>query len=143
MDSRERDDKLLKYMVSDTKLRAPEGFTEKVMTRATLERVTRASRYESPVKPGFILAAVVVAFTLITFALLLPESDLSVRGLALFNDLTGSLHLTLPDFKPIQLPAYEFDIPSLFVYLAIALFLLTLLDRALSGYFNRKREKGI
>lgn len=143
MDSRERDDKLLKYMVSDTKLRAPEGFTEKVMTRATLERVTRASRYESPVKPGFILAAVVVAFTLITFALLLPESDLSVRGLALFNDLTGSFQLTLPDLKPIQLPANGFDIPSLFVYLAIALFLLTLLDRILSGYFNRKRERGL
>lgn len=143
MDSRERDDKLLKYMVSDTKLRAPEGFTEKVMTRAILERVTRVSRYESPVKPKFIMAAGLVAVALIIIALFLPESDLSGRGLALLNDLIGSFNFSLPELKPIHLPDTGFHIPSLFVYLAIALFLLTLFDRVLSGYFNRKRENGL
>lgn len=143
MDSRDRDDKLLKYMVSDTKLRAPEGFTEKVMTRATLERVTRVSRYESPVKPQFILAAGVVALVLIIVALLLPDSDVSGWAPAFLNELTGNIQFSLPQLKPLQLPDHGIDIPSLFVYLAIALFLLTLFDRVLSGYFNRKREKGL
>jgi hypothetical protein len=143
MDSRERDDELLKYMVSGTKQMAPEGFTEKVMTRATLERVTRASRYESPVRPLFIAAAGVVAFTLIIIALLLPDGDSTGRLPAFLKELTGSFNLSLPHLKPIQLPDTGFDIPSLFVYLAIALFLLTLFDRALSGYFSRKRESDL
>jgi hypothetical protein len=143
MDRKEREHDLLKYMVSDTKLRAPEGFTEKVMTRATLERVTRVIRYESPVKPHYIVAAGVVAVVLIVIALFLPKSDLSGKGLALFSDMAGNLNFSLPELKPIHLPDTGFDIPSLFVYLAIALFLLTLFDRALSGYFNRKRDNGL
>jgi hypothetical protein len=141
MDTRESEDRLLEYMASDSKVSAPEGFTQKVMTRATLERVTRVNRYLSPVRPLHIAVAGLVTFCLIVFVLLLPDGNTPGWVQSILSNIPGLNEVNVPVIKPLSLSVKGFDIPSLFVYLSISLFLLTIFDRVLSTYFSRNKER--
>ena len=137
MDKDRNEDRLLRYLVRDNRETAPEGFTDKVMTRVTLERVSRATRYESPVKPATAIGFVAVTVSLIILSSLLPEGSS-------WNIFTGKIIDTIREIKP-TLPDLklagesDINIPVMFVYLSVAIFLLTLLDGVLSTLFRRRR----
>ncbi len=135
----EEDDRLVKYLMSETKEHAPDGFTERVMTRITLERVTWATSYTPPFKlPSMILTGTLFLL-LISILAILPGSDLP-------DNLFGSVRGFLSEFKPL-LPDFKpfgpdgISIPTVLVWLSVSVFLLTLFDRALASFFRNNRKK--
>jgi len=137
MDSSERENKKLKYMISDTRLNAPDGFTEKVMTRVTLERVTRATHYESPFKLRPVLSVLAVAALLITVSQLPASFDsdfLPNLSFTFFSEIKS----LLPDLRLFDTDGL--NIPAMFVYLTVSVFILVIFDRFLSSIFRRSNE---
>jgi hypothetical protein len=137
MDKDRNEERLLRYLVRDNRETAPEGFTDKVMTRVTLERVSRATRYESPVKPATAIGFVAVTVSLIILSSLLPEGSSWNIFTGKIIDTIREIKPTLPDLKLAGEP--DINIPVMFVYLSVAIFLLTLLDGVLSTLFRRRR----
>jgi hypothetical protein len=139
MDNIEREETLMRYMISDTHEKAPAGFTEKVMTRATLERVTRVIRYESPVSSRFFVVAGFVSAILLASALFLPGISLPESFVNDVNGLLTNIYRLLPNPEPV-LSDKSLNIPAMFVYLSIALLMLLLFDRLLSSLFRRSNH---
>ncbi len=138
MDSSERENKLLKYMISDTRVNAPDGFTEKVMTRVTLERVTRATHYESPFKLRPVLSVLAVAVLLITVSQIPANLDSDFLPNLSFTFLSEMKSL-LPDLRLFD--TNGLNIPAMFVYLSVSVFILVIFDRFLSAIFRKSNEK--
>ena len=138
MDSSERENKKLKYMISDTRLNAPDGFTEKVMTRVTLERVTRATHYESQFKLRPVLSVLAVAVLLISVSQLPANFDSDFLPNLSFT-FSGELKSLLPDLRLFD--TNGLNIPVMFVYLSVSVFILIIFDRFLSSIFRRSNEK--
>jgi len=137
MDRDRNEERLLRLLVRDSRETAPEGFTDNVMTRVTLERVSRATRYESPVKPAVAIGFLVTTVGLIIISALLPEgSDWNIFTGKIIETIR-EIKPTLPDLKLAGEP--DINIPVMFVYLSVAIFLLTLLDGVLSTIFGRRR----
>lgn len=138
MDSSERENKLLKYMISDTRLNAPDGFTEKVMTRVTLERVTRATHYKSPFRLRPVLSVLAVAVLLISVSQIPANLDSDFLPNLSFT-FFGELKSLLPDLRLFD--TNGLNIPVMFVYLSVSVFILIIFDRFLSSVFRRSNEK--
>jgi hypothetical protein len=139
MNKEDNDDRLLRYLVSDTHESAPEGFTQKVMTRVTLERVTRATRYESPVKPWpIVVAGAITAIILLTLSTL-QGSDITNSLSGFLSGIPALIDSILPD---MQMPkSGGINIPAMFVYLSVSILLLTLFDRLLNSLFSKEKGK--
>lgn len=135
----EKDDRLLKYLTSDTKEHAPDGFTERVMTRITLERVTRATNYTPPFKLQSIILTGTLFLLLISILALLPGSDLPDNLFGTVSGFFSEFKPLLPDFK--SLSPDGINIPAVLVWLSVSVFLLTLFDRALASFFRNNRKK--
>jgi len=138
MDSSERDDRLMKYIVSDTRLKAPDGFTEKVMTRVTLERVSRATQYESPFKARLVLISLTVAVLLVILSQLPVNLESRYLSTSMFAFL-GNLGSIIPD--PDLSRISGLSIPPVYLYIAVTIPLLMIFDRFLSSFFRRRIEK--
>jgi len=138
MDSAEKENKRLKYMISNTKLEAPDGFTEKVMTRVTLERVARATHYESPVKLRHIFSLVAAAALLIALSQLPANFDSDYLPTFSFS-FFSKIQSLLPDLRISDTSG--FNIPAMFIYLSVSIFFLLIFDRFLSAIFRKSNEK--
>jgi hypothetical protein len=131
-----RDDILRQYINHQMIEKAPEGFTSRVMTRIQIETepITVTLKKQRNLVP---VVSIVITLALILAAILLP-SGAEEQGM-----LAGILNS-----QNINLPALSFNLDSLLhlnlpvwvPYLAIAILILTVFDRALYGIFHRSRE---
>ncbi len=129
-----KDDLLREYFNTSVIENAPAGFTEKVMTRVSLEarpagqREKLRSSYTVPV-----ISAMVTLILTVT-ALLLPATG---------NNLQGMLWIKLA--KNIKLPAVDlnldtllnFSVPGYLPYLFLCILVLSIFDRGLSILFHK------
>jgi hypothetical protein len=133
--------------MNDTSESAPEGFTQKVMTRITLERVTRATRYESPAMLRPLLTAGAVITVILFLLSALPGSDAPSYLTGFFSEVSSLLDSLISDLNLIKLipdmnltKSGDINYPTLVVYLTISIALLTIFDRILNHLFMKRRE---
>ena len=131
------EDILSRYINPDKIEIAPEGFTEKIMTRIQIEKSY------SPVTRRYLRNFKVPLISLvITISLIIPAILGSANGK---DSMFFSFFEPLLD-KNIVLPAFNFDkftgftLPGWLVYIAIGIFFLSLFDRVLNTFFNRERK---
>lgn len=129
------DDLLRRYIDPERIDKAPEGFTDKIMTRIRFETVPGSNveslwkRVRIPVISAFITVVLGV------IAIILPDT-----GSGRFPVFDYLKDVKLPDLK-IHLDSYlGFSMPALMTYLLVALVLLILFDKALSGLFSKKEK---
>ena len=129
-----KDDLLREYFNTSVIENAPAGFTEKVMTRVSLE--ARPARQREKLRSAYTVPVISAMVTLIlaVTALLLPAAG---------NNLQGMSWIKLA--KNIKLPAVEFNldtllnfsVPGYLPYLFLCLLFLTIFDRGLSILFHK------
>lgn len=139
MDNRDQnDDRLLRYLVSDTGRKAPEGFTERIMTRVTLEKIARNRIGESPVNTRILAGAISLVVIAAVVLSLLPDGELTVLMKSAAKSLGG--YLRLPVELPLKTGMADIEIPAMFAYLSLSVLMLILLDRFLSRLFTRGKS---
>lgn len=117
--------------------KAPEGFTENVMTRIHIENLSPVipNKYFYNIKVPLISGLVTVA--LIISALLLPETDKNSMFIPFLNRLSN-FHVGLPD---INLNKFvDFALPGWMIYISTGMFMLLIFDMALNTFFKRQRK---
>lgn len=129
-------DPLKEYLNRETFERAPEGFGLKTMTRLRLEKETlKTSKLLRHTVP---LISLLVTAILILVVVLLPETKPSYIEVPFINFIQDiKLHIPVLKLSLDSLPGI--DLSEWSVCLFGALMLLGILDRILSGIFNRNR----
>jgi hypothetical protein len=125
------EDILGQYIYPENIEKAPEGFTQKVMTRISYD--TEPARTKESLLSRIrvqVISAVIVLILTIT-VLIIPDS-----GKALLPELKLFQDIKLPEIK-FSLDSY-FNFPSLAAYLFAGIILLVIFDKALYGLFHRK-----
>jgi multisubunit Na+/H+ antiporter MnhB subunit len=128
-------DILADYINRERIEKAPEGFTEKIMTRiqveSTPERVKEKFRLNIlvPLVSGIITVALVISAILFAS----PEKETTFSSVV---KLLQNLQINIPEFRFGSFTG--FNLPGWLIYLAVGLFVLTLFDRALYNLFHRE-----
>ncbi len=131
-----KEDILREFFSTESIEKAPEGFTANIMSRiqvepATVEKRVRAARLKMV---PLVSAAIVVL--LVVMAVLLPDkSSTAATGPAF--DLVKKISLMLPSVDAA--PHIKLNIPATFIYISVAVFMLSFFDRALNGIFHRDK----
>jgi hypothetical protein len=131
------EDILTRYINHEKIGKAPAGFTERVMNRIQMEKIPSAAgnsflrNYKVLLISGAFTAALMIS------AILTSPTDKNFVMIPLlkpFRDLLAALqHINLEKFNGISFP-------GLVTNIALAIFILSLLDRALNVFFNRDRK---
>ena len=129
-------DPLRKCFSPESIEKAPDGFTDKIMTAIHVESVPFARRREKI--RGMIVPVCVVLFlaSLVLVALLTGNNEESMIGTGIVKFLAN---LKLPDIKTGILS--ELTFPGVLIYIAIGIFVLVLLDILLRKYFTERLSK--
>jgi hypothetical protein len=132
-----REDVLRRYINPDKIEKAPEGFTENIITRISSEETSTITK---KISIGDYLAPILFGlftFLLIIAAVFLPASDINSAFFAVIKPL-NDIHITLPqiDFDRLS----EFTFPKLMIYISVAIVLLALFDMALNTFFHREKK---
>jgi hypothetical protein len=131
-------DPIGRYLNSEMAENAPSGFTEKVMSRVSLEaRPLKAggNQEQKSYVPAISLAVILI-----------------LTGVAFAIPSEGNGFLQMPwmkFFHNIELPALKinldsllrFKLPGYLPYLCISILLLSVFDRALSGIFHKEKKQ--
>jgi len=127
-------DILEKYISAGMSEKAPDGFTNKVMTRIMFEKAV--SREESlfqrlkiPITVGLI-SVVLIAFITIFSS---PSENLWLKAA---SDAMQNITFKMPSLSDGIVPTG--NIPVIIIYTCIAIFLLSLFDIGLKNLFHRK-----
>jgi amino acid transporter len=131
-----KEDHLRQYINPEMIEKAPEGFTEKVMTRIQIETSQLKIRKKTFARSKVPVISAVFTMILMIAAIFLPSS--------------GSDHFILPGLKLIKnidLPAikiifdslFNLNVPGWLPYLFICILILTIFDRGLNGLFHREK----
>lgn len=130
-------DLLKKYINREMIEKAPEGFTSKSMTRIHIENEisSPASRFLNRNKVPII--SLVITAILIVAVILLPSGGTDYAGFVLMEKIPV-LKLSMPDFRFISFP--DPVLPGWVLYASVSVILLTLLDRAIIGILNRRKN---
>jgi hypothetical protein len=139
MNKSEKSDKdiLDRYIKPEKIEKAPEGFTEKLMTRIQLEEVSYSVIGLSFKKIKVPIISVLITATLTVSAILGPAPD---KDSVIFPILKP-----LSDLR-INFPEIDFNIlkgivlPGWMIYVAIGIFMLAIFDRVLNRFFQRDRK---
>ena len=126
-------DPLSNYLIPENIVKAPAGFTEKLMMQVKLE-AGLAESYSSQKKISTVpVLAAILTTGLIFIALIFPGNDPS---LPVFTWLKyfDSIKITMPEFQ--KLAVFNITFPGMMLYVTAGFLLLFLLDRALSRYFQ-------
>ena len=132
-----KEDILYQFINPEKIEKAPEGFTENVMTGIEIESlssvVTKPDRsiINVPIISGLIIAALIIS------AVLLSTTDKKSMVFS-FMDQLKNVHIALPDVNFDKL--IGFALPEWMIYLLIGLFMLCLFDLALDTLFHRERK---
>lgn len=120
------EDKLKLWMNPGETVKAPEGFSSKVMSHIYMEArpVKKAKNFRMPV----VFASI---FLLLAIAALLfvPESNFTVKQIT----IPWEFSISIP-----ELTASEFTLPNIIIYLICGLAAIALFDSALWTVFKRK-----
>ena len=129
-------DLLKKYMNPGFVEKTPEGFTAKTMTRIHLE----VGSIKAPVKTLFTRHIPVISIV-ITLTLILASFALSSnnnQSPSLLNKLSQRLDISIPT---LDLTDYiNLSFPSWMPWLIVAVFVLSIFDRALLVFFHREEK---
>lgn len=131
-----KDDPLRRYLRSEITEVAPAGFTEKIMTRVSLEaRPVRSAENVWKINSVPVISVAVI-LVLLTAALLLPSSGYDLSSLPLLKMVQS---ISLQSFKAELDSLLKIRLPVYIPYLFLCLFLLTVFDRALNVLFHREK----
>ena len=126
-------DPLRRYIFPENIMKAPAGFTDKLMIQVKME-AGLAESLSSQKKRSIVPALAAILTTgLILIALLYPGDD---PGLPAFTWLKyfDNIKILMPEFQ--HLAIFNITFPGMVLYVTAGLLLLFLLDRALSRYFQ-------
>ena len=123
-----------KYIIPGMVERAPEGFTQKVMTRvlfekAPNEKVILWKRIRVPVA----VLTVAVALIILSVVLLSPSDNAYITGI---SNVMNGVSLKLPAMNEGLLN--NLKIPGIVIYLSVGILFLSLFDFGLNRLFRRR-----
>jgi hypothetical protein len=127
-------DLLKEFITPEMSGKAPEGFTNRVMTRVMLEKeVNRKgfllNRFRVPIVVGLISAVLITSTAIFSS----PSEN---PWLNTASDTMQKITFKMPPLSDSILTSE--NIPVIIIYITIALFLLSLFDRGLKNLFHRK-----
>jgi hypothetical protein len=134
MNNRGNDKDLLRqYINPGMREKAPEDFTSDFMSIIKKEISPCSTLTHLPTRNTIPVISVIIAVSLIIASILLPGSQTDKFVLPL-TGLFKNINLLLPeiDLKSI------FNFPELMIYVFIGIFILSILDKALSAFFHRE-----
>jgi hypothetical protein len=132
-----KDDPIKRYFDPGMVEKAPTGFTEKVMSRVSLEaQMMKAGnrRRKKSYVPAISLTVILI-LTVAAFAL--PSSGHEFESVPWMKMLHN---IEFPVLKINLDSLLRFKLPGYLPYLVISILFLSILDRALSGMFNREKK---
>jgi hypothetical protein len=117
--------------------KAPEGFTEKIMTRIQAEKGLSpvSNRYFNNLKVPLISIMVTASF--IISAILVSPTDKDSAIFSFLNPLSD-IWKAFPVLNINKLTS--FNLPGWMIYVVLGIFMLTLFDRALNFFFHSERK---
>lgn len=129
-----KEDLLREFIYPESIEKAPEGFTSKVMTRIQMESVPLKQREKLQNRNLVPYVSVAVTLFLIFATFIIPTDKSDSLSLLLLEQFKN-LKITVPaiDLKSI----FSFSPPAIILYVLTGILILSLLDIALSGIFNR------
>jgi len=128
------EDILKKYLSPEKIEKAPESVTDRIMNRIRIEPASGMISVKTQKRSLIPLISCIVTALLIFIVLLLPESSFGELPRPV-SDLFKNLNISFPDLNNLHLPSI--DIPVLLTSLFVAIFLLGLLDKFLTGLFHK------
>lgn len=128
----------LRFYINPEKVeKAPEGFTEKIMTRIQMEKsyspagIRRIRNFNIPAI--YLLITVILIIT----AIVVSAGNTDSAFYSLFKPVSD-LKLSFPEFSFDTFSG--FSMPGWLIYLALGIFFLSLFDRILNTLFSRHRK---
>jgi len=116
--------------------KAPEGFTDKVMTRINLEVKPLKVSERLPTRSMVPLISLIAALILISVTFILPPGNnesMILPGMKTIHNLVSSvLKINLDT-------VFRYNLPHWLPYLFISILFLTIFDRGLKGLFRREK----
>lgn len=127
-------DPLGRYLNREKIEKAPEGFSEKVMTLIQVEQspVQVRSKFRISIMVPLISAVITCGLILVSVLYSSPSESSVFAGIAdFFNGIT----LTLPEIKIDKIQ--PFSLPSVFIYISVGFLALSVFDRVLHRVFHK------
>ncbi len=132
------DDQLRKYIRTEHIEKAPDGLSERIMLQIRFRQSTSVrrknlwDRYSVP-----LITLSIIVGLIILQAVLLPVSDnyTSIPEINILSDYSTLFRESISHFFA------GLNFPALLTYIAIGIFMLTILDYVLSSLFRKKREQ--
>jgi hypothetical protein len=128
------DDHLWEYLSPEKREKTTGGFTSKVMTRVGLETTPLKESLRNRNLIPYISSLVIIL--LIAAVFLIPESDTDLISTTLISFLKG-IKFSVPVINLSSL--FQLSIPAVITYAFIGILVLTVLDRALYGFFKKEK----
>lgn len=131
-----KDDILRKYILSEKRENAPEGFTSNVMTRIQLDSIPSVFSVKERKRNLVPYISVLITMVLIVAAMLMPDDQpdaLSSPVISFIKDL----RFTIPKLNFFSI--FHQNLPSVILYVIIGIIVLSLFDRALYGIFKSEK----
>lgn len=129
-------DPLRRFLGPDKIEKAPAGFTAKVMKNIRMEAAPAIRKGSFQRISTIPLISLMVTVSLIIITLLSParKNDIYVR---LITDSFSKIKTSLPvvDLNSI----FNFNLPEVLIWVIAGLFILTIFDRALHGFFQKAK----
>lgn len=127
-------DLIEKYIIPGMVERAPEGFTQKVMTRVLFEKAPNKKvilwkRIRVPVA----VLTVALALIILSVVLLSPSDNVYITGI---SNVMNGVSLKLPAMNEGLLN--NLKIPGIVIYLSVGILFLSLFDFGLNRLFRRR-----
>jgi len=131
------EDILSRYINPERIEKAPGGFTEKIMTRIQIEKVTSpvTNSYLKNLKVPLISGLITVA--LIVSAILVSATDVDSAIFSVLKPLID-IRNSFPEINFDKLTG--FTLPGWMIYITLGIFMLSIFDRALNTLFHRERR---
>jgi hypothetical protein len=116
--------------------KAPEGFSDRVMTRIQTEKSPFVAARSSSRNYLIPLFSGIITIILIVSAIFLSSTENSASYLLLKP--LRDIRITLPEISFEKLSG--FNLPELMIYISIGIFMLLIFDRILDVFFHRERK---
>lgn len=133
------EDPFRKYVTPEMSVKAPAGFTSKVMKQIQLEPLTvkKAGLLQNINLVPYISA--VITLILISAALVLQGDDASSATFSFVTNLIKTINFSLPKIDLSSL--FKIRVPEFLTYVLIGLFILGIFDRGLNRLFHRRKSQ--
>jgi hypothetical protein len=130
------EDLLRRFIKPESIEKAPEDFTNKVMSLIELEKVPSLSVTGKGVRNYVPVISIAVTILLLAAAYMIPSTDKDQLTLPVLTFITY-LKSYLPEVNLSSVS--DINLPSVLMYIFIGILVLTFFDRALYGLFHREK----